>query len=137
MTINPVLVEGATESELPMNTEQTETSEPFTLDASAMGSHRVGDLNVAPADFLLAFGPANSEGDGYKTDREWCFKSRDGSELSIYAYKATNLYSKGDPTPDEFWAGTTPYSLSVGGDDDKVGAAFIKFAMAKIAAAKG
>jgi hypothetical protein len=115
------------------------TNDPYILsdDANTSGTSRLGTLAVSPAAFLRTFGPANAEGDDYKVDREWVFKALGGEVITVYAYKATNLYDPvdGDPTPDEFWAGEESYDLSVGGNDQKAVNGFIAFAKARMGVA--
>lgn len=108
----------------------------FQSDPNAVGSHRVATLNVAPLDFVNAFGPANAGGDDNKVDREWGFISSEGEEISVYAYKATSTYSPDNPDPEDFWSSTQPYSLSVAGSTEEAGRAFVDYALSKIKGVK-
>lgn len=125
---------------VPTGTKETEPEpEPFVLDSTVYGRARVGTLHAAPADIVRAFGPANvgASGDN-KVDREWCFRSREGYGVSVYAYKATSLYADDLPSPSDFWSSEDVYrDLSVSGPNEHVGEAFIKWAQAKIAEVGG
>ena len=80
------------------------------------GAGRVGTIWIAPATFAAQFPQPSVVFKGKytdgKVDRIWQF-SRGGDHFDVYAYKATSHYLLDLPTPEEFWASTQPFNLTI------------------------
>jgi hypothetical protein len=88
----------------------------FKLDPTAdiAGTSWAADIEVAPADVLRTFGPANRQTDPYKVSA--CYSFTDGSRVfTLYDWKSTALYNRDLPSPLKFWNSHEQTTLSIGG----------------------
>ena len=51
-----------------------------------------GVIDIPYHALVKMFGEPHSQGDGYKTDAEWCIKFEDGTVATIYNYKDGKNY---------------------------------------------
>lgn len=93
----------------------------LTPDISAAGTSGLDAVVVPPAALVARFGPPPGRPslDG-KVSGEYRFTGPAGEVFTVHDYKETTLYYGDDtdrrwPTPAEFWAGTGPRSLTIGG----------------------
>lgn len=56
------------------------------------GTSGQGEVDVAYADLVRAFGPPTSTGDDYKIDAEWTLVDDSGNVVTIYNYKTGRNY---------------------------------------------
>mgnify|MGYP003395093666 CR=1 FL=1 len=61
-----------------------------------------GYVEASYTQLLQILGPHEAESDGYKVSTEWQLVGDDGSEVSVYDYKETNLYGRALPTVERF-----------------------------------
>ena len=138
VTAMPYLVADAATWVSRLFTKETKTMIDFEIlnEGSANGCSRWGDLTVPPALFVKTFGPGvslNGNGDG-KVDRKWYFKHPENGQLVVvWAYKATSEYYAGLPSPEEFWASNTPFTLSVAAQEGGIVVEdFVRWALYKL-----
>lgn len=67
---------------------------------------------IAPALVVQRFG-APCQGDGYKISGEFAFINVEGDAFILHDWLSTSLYTGAEPTPEQFWASTEEYELSV------------------------
>ena len=81
------------------------------------GTSGMGNIQVAPADLVLAFGQPG-ESDGFKVSGEYTFHDEESDIVfTMYDWKRTNLYGgQTAPSPEEFWAQTKPTTINIGGN---------------------
>lgn len=83
----------------------------------ANGTSRVGQMDIAPSQLILAFGQPG-ESDGHKVSGEYTFvHDESGVVFTIYDWKSTSLYDGYGPSPEAFWAGTEAVQMNIGGND--------------------
>lgn len=86
------------------------------VDGSNDGTSRMGDMMIAPADLVLAFGQPG-ESDGHKVSGEYTFHDEEsGVVFTLYDWKSTSLYDSSGPSPDKFWSKTIPVPINIGGN---------------------
>jgi len=79
-----------------------------------IGGSLQGEIVASYDSLVKAFGPPNSQGDGYKISTEWCLMDTKANlKFSLYDYKETNLYSGGMQSVKKFRARKT-YSWHIG-----------------------
>jgi len=113
--------------------EPVATPEAFVVMStmhSGGGTSLQGEFPASFSELLARFGmPAylatkrdpNSDG---KTSTEWCFQGADGEPVTLYDYKETSLYDRGNPTPKAFRARPS-YAWHVGAKSKATAAAFM------------
>lgn len=86
------------------------------LDDKGGGTSRMGQMEIAPTDLVLAFG-SPGESDGYKVSGEYTFHDEEsGVVFTLYDWKSTSLYDDSLPSPEELWAETGLVQINIGGN---------------------
>lgn len=89
-----------------------------------VGTSLSGKLEIAPAKLVELFGEP-PECDGYKVSGSYTFKDWDDNIITLYDWKCTNLYDSSDPSPEKFWASTSPHSFHIGSEGGEAADRFI------------
>lgn len=73
------------------------------------------EITVNPIKLIALLGDSN-ESDGYKVSKEWVFRLKAKPHLvfTLYDYKETSLYDKGNPSPERYWSGIQDVHLHIG-----------------------
>ena len=80
------------------------------------GTSGMGNIQVAPADLVLAFGQPG-ESDGFKVSGEYTFHDEESDVVfTMYDWKSTSLYDERAQSPEQFWAQTKPTTINIGGN---------------------
>lgn len=86
---------------------------PETVDD---GTSRMGEIMVAPADLVRAFGPPG-ESDEHKVSGEWTFyNEKTGVIFTVYDWKMTSLYDEEYPSPEQLWSSEEEVQINIGGN---------------------
>lgn len=67
------------------------------------GSHKVGEVDIAPSSLVSTFGSPPSKSDQEKTSGEYVFRHLSGQLFTLYDWKMTTLYHPDAYTPSQFW----------------------------------
>lgn len=86
--------------------------EVLSSNADINGTHKVGTIEVSPAQLTQALGYPDDR-DGHKVSGIYVLDVL-GKTVTIYDWKQTSLYDDAEPSPQEFWATETPVYLSIG-----------------------
>lgn len=109
-----------------------EIYQPVSPD-KAIGTSFLEYVTTSYEKLVELFGLPNSEGDDFKTSTEWVLKDPEGNILTIYDYKATNLYYKDYPSIEEFRK-LKKYEWHIGGNNKSAALRLINFLINSIGA---
>ena len=90
-------------------------------DAELDGITIMGETTLVPADVVKRFGKP-APGDGYKISGEYAFLNEQNEAFVFHDWLSTNLIYDTAPSPEQFWAGTSPVQLSISSMDLDVAA---------------
>lgn len=65
----------------------------FQTEDGINGTHLQGEVSVSYARLVEVFGEPNCDGDGYKVQKEWAIKFKDGTIATIYDWKEGDNYN--------------------------------------------
>ena len=87
------------------------------------GTSYTTEIYIKPLQLIEMFG--EPEGcDEYKSSGMYVFKDWEDNVITLYDWKATNLYNDSCPTPDEFWNSNQLRELHIGSAGAEAGKRF-------------
>lgn len=92
--------------------------------ANINGTHLHATVKASPAALIDLFG-APDNADGYKVSTEFIFVSENGDVVTLYDWKATNLYGGTRTTPAMLRRQTEPFEFHVGAHNSEAATAFL------------
>lgn len=101
--------------------------------ADARGTSPQQYVKGSYADLVRVFGEPNSDVDGYEVSTEWVLRNTQTNEVvTLYDYKATNLYDHDYPSVAEFRA-QPYYAWHVGAKSKEIAREFVKWLLTQVA----
>ena len=92
-------------------------------EADITGTSYTTEIYIKPKQLRDMFGEPEAC-DGYKVSGNYTFKDWEDNVITLYDWKATNLYNDGCPTPEEFWNGDQLQELHIGSAGAEAGKRF-------------
>lgn len=74
-------------------------------------------IDLPPAKLIEVFGKPSGE-DDFKVSGSYTFNTPNGGIITIYDWKATNLYDENfEETPESLWSSEKHFEFNIGGDN--------------------
>lgn len=106
----------------PTNKATDEEIDTFEFGSSSLQ----GSILTSYKRLVELFGEPNVESDGYKTSSEWELVDEKGNLVTLYDYKATNLYGGDYPSVEEF-RNQESYDWHIGAKNEEIANKLIEY----------